>query len=195
MRKSFKLPTGWREPRRFMTGLVGLLIALNLIAMAFAFHVFGRSPREAADELGEARAALLQKRNQLNRTKQIYGKVAKGKEEGDQFLAVYMTPRRSTFSTIVSELQHVGESAGMSLREANYAPLDPVKGSEDLSKMTVTVTFEGSYPGLLKMINLLDRSQRFLIIESMASAPQPSGKLLSTLKINTFVRDDNGGAI
>ena len=107
-----------------------------------------------------------------------------------------MTPRRTTYSTVVSEMQQDCETAGLTWKEGSIAPLEPVKGSEDLSMMTVTVGFEGTYPNLLKLINLLDRSPRFLIIDQLSASPQPNGKTLSAnLKVNTFVRDDNGGSL
>ena len=45
---------------------------------------------------------------------------------------------------------------------------------------------------LVKFVNALDRSPRFLIIESMQATPQPKGDILSvTLKLNAFIKDDN----
>jgi hypothetical protein len=62
--------------------------------------------------------------------------------------------------------------------------------------VSLSVSFEGPYPNLLKFVNLLDRSKRFLIIESLVAAPLPDGKTLSTMvKINTFVRNDGAGAL
>ena len=185
-----------RDPRVVVRILLGCLIFVNLIAAAFVFHLFGRSAQETADELASTRSSVIQQRNQLNRTKQIASKVQTARGEGDQFLAKYMTPRRTTYSTLVSELQQDCENAGLTWKEGSIAPLEPVKGSDDLSMMTTTVSVEGSYPNLLKLINLLDRSPRFLIIDQLSATPQPNGKTLSvTLKINTFVREDNGGAI
>ncbi len=184
-----------RDPRVMVGAAVGVLVILNLIAAAFVFHVFGRSAQETADELAAVRATVIQQRSQLNRTAQIANKVQIARGEGDQFLAKYMTPRRTTYSTLVSEIQSNCESAGLTWKEGSIAPLEPVKGSEDLSMMTMTVSFEGSYPNLLKLINLLDRSQRFVIIDQLSATPQPGGKALTvTLKINTFVRDDGGAA-
>lgn len=184
-----------KDPRVLMRIVLGLLLAANLIAAAFAFHLFGRSAQEVEDELKEKRASVVQQRNHLQLSRQIADKVQKARGEGDQFLASYMTPRRTTYSTIVSELQQNAESASLTWKEGTIAPLEPVKGSEDLSMMTITASFEGTYANLLKFINLLDRSQRFLIIDQLAATPQPSGKTLSvTIKVNTFVRDDGGGA-
>ncbi len=186
----------WREPRTVVRIGLGLLLLLNVMAACFAFHLFGRSPSDLTSELISTQGALSAERASLLRTRQIVGKVAKARGEGDQFLTSYMTPRRTTYSTVVAELQQDAETAGLTWKEGSIAPLEPVKGSEDLSMMTVTAGFEGVYPNLLKFINLLDRSQRFLIIDQLAASPQPSGKTLSiTLKVNTFVREDTGGTI
>ena len=97
---------------------------------------------------------------------------------------------------IVAELQKAAEAANLKLKEGTIAPLDPVKGSESLSMLTVTAGFEGTYANLVKFVNELDRSPRFVIIESLAATPLPANNTLAiTIKVNTFVRDDNGGAI
>ncbi len=186
----------WRDPRVFVRVGLGVLVVLNLVTAAFAFHVFGRSPQQVADELAATQNSVNAQRNQLTRTRQIVGKVEKASGEGNQFLATYMTPRRTTYSTVVSELQQAAESSSLTWKEGTIAPLDPVKGSADLSMMTINASFEGTYPNLLKFINLLDRSPRFLIINQLAATPQPNGHTLSvTLKVNAFVRGDTEGAI
>lgn len=199
MRKSFNMPQfsgNWKEPRAFMRLIMGVLLAANLVAAAFAFHLFGRSSDEVAQELSTAQTNLVQQRTKLNRTRQITGKVETARSQGDQFLASFMTPRRKTFSAIVAELQQAADAANLKLKEGTIAPLDPVKGSESLSMLTVTAAFEGTYANLVKFVNELDRSPRFVIIESLAATPLPTNNVLAiTIKVNTFVRDDNGGTI
>jgi type IV pilus assembly protein PilO len=76
--------------------------------------------------------------------------------------------------------------------------LDQVEGSDTLYQMDISAAYEGSYASLLKFVNLLDKSPRFLIIESLMAAPQQSsaGDLLSvTIKLDTFVREQPGSPI
>jgi Tfp pilus assembly protein PilO len=62
--------------------------------------------------------------------------------------------------------------------------------------MTISINFEGNFTQFVKFVNLLDRSPRFLVIESMQVTPQPKGDLLNTnLKLHVFVKDDTGGAL
>ena len=111
------------------------------------------------------------------------------------FLASYLTNRRHTYSTIISEITETAKNAGMKTQEWTIAPLEPIDGSDDLSMMTVSINFEGSFAQFVKFINLLDRSARFLIIESMQVAPQPKGDVLNAnLKLHVFIKDDSPGA-
>jgi type IV pilus assembly protein PilO len=60
--------------------------------------------------------------------------------------------------------------------------------------MTINAGCLGTYAGLSKFVNLVDKSPRFLIIESMMAAPQQSGQILNvTIKIDTFVKEQGLG--
>ena len=101
--------------------------------------------------------------------------------------------RRAAFSTIVSELDQASKQAGVDLKERGYN-VEPIEGSDTLSMMTVTVGLEGNYENLVQFLNQLDRSPRFLIVESLGAAPQQSGqqataKLNISVKLDAFVRE------
>ena len=56
--------------------------------------------------------------------------------------------------------------------------------------MTINAGCQGTYAALSKFVNLVDKSPRFLIIESMVAAPQQTGQILNvTVKIDTFIKD------
>ena len=117
-----------------------------------------------------------------------------------KILAEYTVERQSTFSTIMAELEHEAQEAGIQSRPVN-TELDPVEGSDSLYQLSINASYEGSYSNLTKLINLLDKSPRFLIIESLTAAPQQSqqanaGDLLSVnIKVDTFVRGKPGNPI
>jgi len=47
----------------------------------------------------------------------------------------------------------------------------------------------------VKFVNLLDRSQRFLLIDTFQVEPQPKADLLNaTVKMNAFLKDDKEAA-
>jgi Tfp pilus assembly protein PilO len=192
------LPVGaaWKEPKVLVRIALGILLAANLVAAGYALNVFGSSPEVLNQALVSAEARLQADQARLTRSRVLTSNIGRGKSESDTFLATYFTNRRNTYSTIISEITETAKSAGMKTQEGTIAPLDPIEGSDDLSMMTISINFEGSFAQFVKFVNLLDRSPRFLIIESMQVAPQPKGDVLNTnLKLHIFIKDDTGGAL
>jgi Tfp pilus assembly protein PilO len=183
-----------REPKVMVRAALGVLLVANLIAAAFAFHLIGASPEALSLQVAGALAEKQSTQAKLNRSRVLTGKIGKGKDEGESFLSSYMTPRRYTFSTIIGEMNDTSKVSGMKMLDATIAPLDPIEGSEDLDMMTISVNFEGGYNELVKFVNLLDRSKRFLILESLTVTPRPKGDVLVVnVRLNTFVKEDKDG--
>ncbi len=185
-----------KEPAILARAVLGVLLLANLIVAMFAFHVFGTSLAELDQSLLAARSRLMATQNNLNRSRVLTGNVDTGRSQSETFLATYASDRRHTYSTIISEINTASKQAGMTMKEETLAPLDPIEGSDDLDIMTISINFEGNYGQLVHLINLLDRSPRFLIIESMQAAPQTKGDTLTVnIKLNALVRENTGGAL
>jgi Tfp pilus assembly protein PilO len=182
----------WRDRRTVMRAAIVLLLAANFVAALVLFKPWGGSASDLARQLDESRRELVQQNLRLERTKVVAAKVEKARSEGDNFLADYTLVRRTVFSTLVSEINAMAIKAGMKPRESSYV-LEPVEGSEALEQLTLSVNYEGSYTSLTQLVRSLDKSNRFLIIESLQAAPQPSGVLSVNLKIDIFVRQPAGG--
>jgi Tfp pilus assembly protein PilO len=196
MRRNFEIPSSWRNiswnsPQTLVRVALGVLLFANIIAAGFAFHVWGDSPQALEGKIEETQNQIAIARAQLNRGKQMSSKISLARDQGGSFINTYMTPRKATYSTILGELNQMAATAGVKTRETSLTR-DAVEGSNSLSMLTVTAGYETSYPNLLKFVNLLDKSQRFLIIDTLQAAPQAStGLLLVTIKLYTFVRDDS----
>lgn len=175
---------------------LGVLLVANLVAAAFAFHLVGSSPAVLKQQLAITRTQLQAEQVRLKRSRLLTANIDKGKSESEHFLTTYFSNRRYTYSTIVDEINQIAKNAGMTMKEATFASLDPIQGSDDLSMLTLSVNFEGGYPQLVKLVNLLDRSPKFIIIESLQIAAPPKGDTYSvTFKLNSFVRDKPGGVL
>ena len=186
-----------KDPRVVVRAGLAVLVLANIVAALLAFKPWGGS----AEDLSREQASLQQQLNaaqaHLAKTKALVGKAERARQEGDEFLTQYTTDRRTTFSTIFAELDRVAREAGIQQRPASYE-LDPVEGSDTLYQMSISAAYEGNYASLTKFVNLLDKSPRFLIIESLMAAPQQTsgGDALSvSVKLDTFVREEAGKPI
>src|ERR1022692_1523101 len=85
-------------------------------------------------------------------------------------------------------------AAGIAYQPTTWT-LEPIEGSDTLAMMTINAGCQGTYAALSKFVNLVDKSPRFLIIESMVAQPQQTGQTLNvTLKVDTFVKEQGLGA-
>ena len=191
------LPLNLKDPRLLVRAALGVLVLANIVAALMAFKPWGGSAEDLAREQVNLQQQLASMQARLEKTKALVAKAERARKEGDGFLAEYTTQRRTIFSTIFAELERVAREAGIQPRPSSYE-LDPVEGSDKLYQMNISAAYEGSYANLTKFVNLLDKSPRFLIIESLMAAPQQSnaGDLLSVvIKLDTFVREQPGNPI
>ncbi len=176
-------------PRRRVRAALLALALFDLLFYLFAIGPLSDSDRERALLVSSFQRQIRERTIQVERLAGVVEKVEKARTDGDQMLGQITLPRRAAFSTMVSELDHSAKKAGVELRDRGYN-VEPIEGSDTLGMMTINVGLEGNYENLVRFLNLLDRSPRFLIIESLGASPQQAGTLLNaTLKLDAFVRE------
>ena len=181
-----------KDPRVAVRGVLGVLLLANLVAAVVAFKPFGGSAEDLRRQQAQLGTTLAQMQAHLNQTRALAAKAEQARKAGDAFLDKYTTDRRSASSTIYAELDRAAKESGMKWKPLSLV-IDPVEGSDTLQQVTITAAFDGSYPELLKFVNVLDKSPRFLIISRMSASPQQSGSTLSvSFRVDTFVREAPG---
>jgi Tfp pilus assembly protein PilO len=182
----------WRDPRVFMRVILGILLLGNLVALWMMLFPPGGSLEELENRYVTLRQQSLQGQRNLERVRALAAKVRDSRAAGDKFFASYFMDRRKAASTIVGELTQLAKQAGIRPKEHSFL-LEPVEGSEDLSVMTVNGAYEGTYADLIQFVYRVDRSPRFLIIESLSATPQQSGGLLNvSVRFHVFVKENPG---
>lgn len=179
----------FRDPSSALRVILGVLVALNLIAAGLVMFPPGGSPEQMRTQLQNLQAQILQRKAQLNKMRNIAGKVDRGRQEGEQFMDQYFLNSASTYSTIVGELVGAAKRANIKAKEHSYVT-EPIEGSEDLTMMSITGAYEGSYSDLLHYVNEIDRTKRLLIIENLVAQPQQgSGMLNISIRFDTFIKE------
>jgi hypothetical protein len=166
-----------------------VLLAANLVAAYFVVRPMGGSPSDMKREFDDLRTQLRQRQSVLERTRLMVSKIEAGRGQGDNFMDKYFLPRRVASSAIVASINDAAAKAKVKARETSFG-FEPIEGSDTLSMMQVTANFEGLYPDLIQLVNLLDKSDRLLLIEGLGATPQQGSDVLNiALKLDTFVRE------
>ena len=191
MPRNFSLKAaGPSNPRSVIRLVLGVLAAANLVAGYFVLRPPGGSSQELRQQATEMTTQIRQQQGTLDRTRLLSGKIEIGRGEGDRFMSKYFLPRRSAYSIVMAELNDLASQAKVTAKESANA-IEPVDGSDALEMMQITANYEATYADLVRFVNLIDKSNRLLVMESMNATPQQGGgKLNVSLKLDTFVVED-----
>jgi hypothetical protein len=138
----------------------------------------------------DLRTQIRQQQGTVDRTRLMSGKIEIGRGEGDKFMSKYFLPRRSAYSTVMAELNDLAGQAKVTAKESANA-IEPVDGSDTLDMMQITASYEATYGDLVRFVNLVDKSDRLLVMESLNATPQQgNNKLNVMIKLDTFVVED-----
>jgi type IV pilus assembly protein PilO len=181
----------WRDPRVFMRAILAVLLLATLVALYFLFFPPGGSLEDLERRYAEARAAQARQAANLERARNLAAKVQLSRAEGEKFLSTYFLDRRTTASTIVDSLVQIAKESGIRQKEHTFT-VDPVEGAADLYMLTVNGGYEGTYADLIQFLNKIDRSPRFLIIDTLTAAPiQNQNTLNVSVRFHVFVKEGN----
>ena len=182
-----------RDPRVAVRALLGALLAANLGMAILAFRPFGGGADDLRAQQTQLEQQLSASRNRLAQTKRTVDKVQVARKEGDDFVSRFINDEATAGSGMLYELNRMADESHIRQLPVNFQRSD-IEGSDTFKVLSVTDGCEGSYQDLAKYVSLIDKSPRFLMIESLqTSAPQAQGnaqKLNVQLKIDTFINGE-----
>lgn len=189
MTRSFNPRLTGKDPKTIARVVLGSLLLLNLGAAWAVFRPVGGSAEELEERIAGLRSQVQMRQATLQRTRVLVSRIEQARMGADEFLNAYFMDRRTASSAILGELDKAAKEAGVRPKERSFT-YDPVEGSDQFAMMTVVANYEGNYSDLLQFVNRLDKSRRFLILDTLVAAPQQNSQLLNVqIRFNTFVRE------
>lgn len=177
-----------RIPKRVVIWTLTALFAFDVL-----FYVFAVLPLESREIELQAKVVAIEqsialKRRSSERLEAVVARAEKAGEEGAELIDNFTFKRRTTYSNLLTLLGEAAQEAGVEMRETDYDD-DPVAGSDGYGMISIRANFRGQYENLVKFLNVIDRSERFLIIGSLGATPRESGDLQIVMRIDTFMRE------
>jgi len=195
MRKSFDRMfaglEGNRRGARFWLRIAGGLLALlNGIALFFYFAPPGGSRKELEQESLAVRNQILVTRARTARLSNVAAKVTVGNSESGDFEAKYFLPKRLAYAALITEVQRMAKAADFQARDAVYSE-EAIEGTADLSLLSCTANYEGTYASLMQFLHEVDHSPMLLMLENLQAAPQQRpGQINTSIRFQAVIRDE-----
>ncbi|MBI1357807.1 MAG: type 4a pilus biogenesis protein PilO [Acidobacteria bacterium] len=171
--------------------VVGALAAVAVCELAFWFlavRPLADQELEQQQLLASLAQQVQQRQASVERLRAASAAIHEAQGEGDELLDELTFDRQTTFSELLTELGRAAKEAGVEVRETNYQS-DTIDGNERYGMVSISANFRGEYENLVKLLNLLDHSEKFLIVERLGAAPREEGGLQITMRVDAFVRN------
>ena len=182
MRREFRL-----EKRAILLGVALLVIAdIGLAVYGWKLASAPQSQRDLA-QLARNRDLL---RADVKRAQDIRQKIPAIQKDCDQF-EHSLYPVSTGYSQVTAELGAIATKAGLQVDSRSFRQAD-VKG-RGLAEVTIEATVSGSYSGVVRFLNGLQRSSQVYAVEALSAkseAQQPGsrGGVRVTMHIRTYFR-------
>ena len=187
---------GTQRGPRFWLQIAGLVLALfNGIALYFYLDPPGGSRTELTAEGEQVRTEIVSTRSMAVKLKNVAEKVQVGGTESSDFETRYFLPKRAAYAAVIAEIQRMAQGSGLKERDAVFSE-EPIEGTADLTLLTSTANYEGSYDNLMRFLYEVDQSQMLLMLDNLQAAPQQRGGQISTsIRFQTIVLETPAAAM
>jgi Tfp pilus assembly protein PilO len=182
-----------RGVRFWLQIAIGTLALLNVVALFVYLNPPGGSRRELTDESHQIRNEIAAARAKATRLRMVSEKVQTGSSQSSNFESKYILPKRLAYESVITEIQRMVKASGLQERDAVYSE-EPIEGTPDLTLMTSSANYEGTYENLKKFLYEVDHSPMLIMLENLTAAPQQKGNQINTnIRFQAILREDASG--
>jgi hypothetical protein len=187
----------WKE-KRILLLILGLLLAANAIFF-LTYRVQYQTRLDDLDvRLEEAEASVLNARNSRMRTERDLTSHAKVEDDVTTVYEQHWATRAERLTALITEVKRLGQASGLvpssySFDQAEIRTAPALQSREKqvgATEVGMSFTVQGTYAQTRRLINLLELSQQFVIIDGIKLASSDSEILTLNLHIKTIFRDE-----
>lgn len=178
-----------RSPRFWLLAGVGALAVLNLAALFLYLDPPGGSRAKLSAESEQLRSAVTAARIRALRLETISQQVQLGGQQSVDFESHYILPKRLAYESVLAEEQRIAQAANLVERDGSWTE-EPIEGTADLSLLTNTANFEGSYASLMRFLYEVDRSPKLLMLDTLTATPQKAGEVTAQVRFQAVIREE-----
>jgi Tfp pilus assembly protein PilO len=182
----------WRE-KRVLLSILGLLLAADVVFF-LTYRVQYESRLRDSDErlhqsetrLAEAHATRLAAERRMAAYRSIQRDI-------DWIYNEQWSTQDARLTALISEVKRMALASSLTPRSYSFTQTEDKKNSNDKGQgaNTVSIAFnvEGTYEQARHLINLLELSQQFIIVDQIALHSSQDKVLTLTLQLKTLFRD------
>lgn len=182
----------WREKKTLLL-ILGVLLIANAVFF-FTYRVQYENRLRALDtRLDEVNAQLLEaKRARITAERQL-AEYKKIQHDVDDIYDAEWSTQGQRLTAIIGEVKHLAAASELTPPTFSFSQSAPKSGSSadktGATEMGISFTVGGSYQQIRRLINSIEMSDQFLIIEQIGLSSDTGEKLSMNVQLKTLFRD------
>ena len=172
-----------RQTRKNIKTVLGILVAVDVMAAAVLFSPLVGSTESRRQELNQLWSELQAKTRQVEPLKNLPNKVVNANRQIADFYKKRFPAQESQIATQFGKL---AAANGVAIEQVKYKVQDEEAGR--LYPVEMEAALSGNYVSLAKFINALERDDMFFLISDIALAGEQKGPIKLQMKVETYLK-------
>jgi Tfp pilus assembly protein PilO len=174
-----------RDIRTQLLVLVGILLLLDVAAIALLLSPAGRSRGARQEEYSRLRMEKIAKTEAAAPAQGMEQKIATAREQETQFNNERLAQRYSAMS---EQLAHMATAAGVGVSQVKYDAREEKGVPPGYDSIGITIQVHGSYAQDMRFINAVERQKMMLLIDGVTFGGMQGDALTVSVHLATFLR-------
>ena len=187
----------WRE-KRLLLIVLGLLLVVNVIFF-FTYRVQYETRLDDLDRRrDEAKTQLADATRERAAAEQQVAAYRKIEHDVQQVFVEHWATEAERLTRLITEVKRLAVAANLIPPSVSYARAEERRGSRQFgvgaTQVTMSFSVAGTYQQIRHLINMLELSNHFVIIDRMDLSSKDGDRLSMNLQIKTLFRDTTSSA-
>ena len=191
----------WKE-RRILLAVLALLLLGNIVFFLTYRVQYQARLNEMDERLAQAEGQLATTRRSIAEAEAKMLAYRKVERDVEQVFDQHWSTRPRRLTALIAEVKRLADASNAVPKTYSFGEDDEAKigggrtrqVSVGANEVSITFSVDASYEQIRRMINLLELSQQFVIIEGVSLSAADQNTLNLNLRLKTLFRDDNPAA-
>ena len=172
-----------RETRRRLRWVGGILLVLNLAALAVLLTPLAGSGAARQQQFQEVRSQVQSRLKTVVPPEQVQQRVDEARQQIDGF---YGERLPGTMSQITEQLGDLASQSGVHLLSAKYNTTE--SDLPGLMQVKIDAALSGDYLQEVKLINALERGKLFFVVNGVTLGERQGGQVQLSVVLETYLK-------
>jgi hypothetical protein len=165
---------------------LGCVLAADGALLVLNWRTASADPKEQAAELIRLKQTSKLLAGDVQKGRQIAKRLPSLQNECDGFYQKDLLPSSSGYASVIADIDELAKTAGVETSGLGLHEID-VK-DRGLKEVQLTGAVQGDYASLIRLIDELERSQHFYLLNSLSLSSENSGVIKLQINLRTYFR-------